>query len=102
MTVRMTRQEVAERLRDLPGWEEREGKLFRNFKFDTYMDGIRFVEAVALESEAIDHHPDMLLVRYADVDLLLFTHSTEGITYRDFDLAAAADRAAEPLQKRDP
>lgn len=92
----MTPPEIQKSLEPLPGWSTKEVCIWKEFRFKTYMDGIRFVEAVALEAEALDHHPD-LLVRFADVTVFLSTHSVNGITYRDFDLAARAEKAYLPF-----
>ena len=60
------------------------------------MDGIRFVEMVAIDAEARDHHPD-LLVRHDDVTAFLCTHSVGGITFRDLESAKAIDSIAAIL-----
>ena len=55
------------------------------------MDGIRFVETLAIDAEARDHHPD-LLVRYSDVTVFLSTHSADGVTAKDLESAREAER----------
>lgn len=97
MPKAMNLAEVEESLKALPGWSAKDRCIVKDFRFGSYMDGIRFVEAVAIEAEAMDHHPD-LLVRFADVTAFLFTHSVDGLTYRDFDLAARVDKAYESLR----
>jgi 4a-hydroxytetrahydrobiopterin dehydratase len=96
MIVAMTPPEIAEALKPLPGWAYQEGCILKEFRFHSYMDGIRFVEAVAVEAEAVDHHPD-LLVKFASVTVFLATHSANGLTYKDFDLAARVEKAYLPL-----
>jgi 4a-hydroxytetrahydrobiopterin dehydratase len=97
MTKAMIPTEVEDALKAVPGWALQDGCIVKRFAFATYMDGIRFVEAVAIEAEALDHHPD-LLVRYADVTAFLSTHSCNGLTFRDFDLAARVDKAYAGLK----
>lgn len=94
MPVAMTPPEVEDALKSHPGWSAKDRCIVKEFRFGSYMDGIRFVEAVAIEAEALDHHPD-LLVRFADVTAFLSTHSADGLTFRDFDLATRVDRAFE-------
>ena len=101
MPVAMIPIEVEEALKAIPGWTANDGCLIKKFPFTTYMDGIRFVEAVAIEAEAMDHHPD-LLVRYADVTVFLSTHSANGLTYKDFDLASRVDKAFGEFQASKP
>jgi len=93
MTPLLPDDEIRRSLETLPGWALEGKVLCRQFRFARYMDGIRFVEAVALEAEAQDHHPD-LLVRYSEVTVSLSTHSQDGVTERDLRLAAAIARIA--------
>jgi len=93
LPTKLTEAEIQEALITLPGWSYREGSLVKRFPFRAYMDGIRFVETIAVDSEARDHHPD-LLVRYSDVTVFLSTHSAAGITARDLESARAADAIA--------
>lgn len=86
--------DVARRLERHPGWTARANALRREFEFPTFEDAIKFVGRVAVEAEAMDHHPD-IDVRYRRVILTLNTHSVGGITDLDFDLAARVDRVAE-------
>jgi 4a-hydroxytetrahydrobiopterin dehydratase len=39
----------------------------------------------------VQHHPD-IMVRYSKVTLALSTHDAGGISDKDFDFAASADR----------
>ncbi len=93
MPNKMTEKEIDAALSGLPGWSVQEGSLVRRFPFHSYMDGIRFVEMVAVAAEARDHHPD-LLVRYSDVTVFLRTHSADGLTARDVDSAKDISRIA--------
>jgi 4a-hydroxytetrahydrobiopterin dehydratase len=54
------------------------------------MDGIAFANRVANAAEATDHHPDMML-GYRRVVVALTTHDANGITQKDFALAAEID-----------
>lgn len=91
MSPKLTDDEIRRALPSLPGWAYREGSLMKRFPFPTYMDGIRFVEALAIDAEARDHHPD-LLVRYSDVTVFLRTHSADGVTAKDLESAREAER----------
>ena len=56
-------------------------------------EAIAFVNRLAPEAEAADHHPD-ILINYKRVTLTYSTHSDGGLTDKDFAGAAAADRLA--------
>jgi 4a-hydroxytetrahydrobiopterin dehydratase len=98
MPAKLTDSEIASSLPGLPGWTCKELNLVKRFSFKTYMEGIRFVEMVAVDAEARDHHPD-LLVRHGDVTAFLSTHSEGGITFRDLESAKAIDSISAILAK---
>jgi 4a-hydroxytetrahydrobiopterin dehydratase len=85
-------QQAAARLTTLPDWQIESGELVRTFKFEDFVAAMGFVNRVADLAEAAAHHPD-IDIRYNRVRLALVTHDAGGITGKDFDLAAAADKA---------
>jgi 4a-hydroxytetrahydrobiopterin dehydratase len=88
--TRLSEPEIAKALERLEGWE-RDGESIRKLHtFKTFADGIRFVDRVAVEADAMDHHPD-IDVRYTTVVLTLSTHSAGGLTAKDVELAWRID-----------
>lgn len=65
--------------------------LKREFKFKSFVEAFAFMTAVALKAEKMDHHPDWSNV-YNTVTIKLQTHSANGITNNDIDLAMTVDR----------
>jgi 4a-hydroxytetrahydrobiopterin dehydratase len=51
-----------------------------------------FVNRVADEAEALDHHPDILIHGWNNVRLSVTTHSEGGLTEKDFKLAERINR----------
>ena len=84
---------VRRRLAGVPGWRRVGKTLVREYRFDRYLDGIRFVNRVAKLAEKQNHHPD-IGVRWCRVALELTTHDEGGLTGRDFRLAKAIGRIA--------
>jgi len=82
--------QCAEALSSLPGWCVEDKELVKDFRFSSYLDGIAFVQRVAIEAEAMNHHPD-LLVNWRRVVVRLTTHSAGGITALDFELAGRTE-----------
>ncbi len=78
--------EIAERLRDLPGWYYENGWIRRAYKTDGWATTLMLVTTIGYVAEAAYHHPD-LAVTYARVTVKLMTHSAGGITDKDFALA---------------
>jgi 4a-hydroxytetrahydrobiopterin dehydratase len=79
------------KLESLPGWQLKEGKLYRHFIFNNFREAFAFMTQVALLAEKSDHHPDWTNV-YNNVEVCLYTHSASGITEKDFRLAAEISR----------
>jgi 4a-hydroxytetrahydrobiopterin dehydratase len=79
-------------LSTVPAWKVEAGELVRTFQFADFRAAMRFVNRVAELAESAGHHPD-IDIRYNRVRLALVTHDAGGITAKDFDLAAQADKA---------
>lgn len=73
-----------------PEWRKDGVSIRRTYRFPTFKDAITFVNGVAAEADARDHHPD-IDVRYREVTLALTTHDAKGLTFRDVELAKACD-----------
>ena len=85
--------EAASRLSSVPGWQIEAGELVRTFKFADFCASLRFVNQVGELAEAAGHNPD-IDIRYNKVRLALVSHDAGGLTGKDFDLAAQADKVA--------
>ena len=85
--------QVAERLRDLPGWYVEDGAIRRKYKTDGWPTTLMPVNAIGFVAEAADHHPD-LEVGYSRLLVKLSTHSAGGITEKDFALARRIEETA--------
>jgi 4a-hydroxytetrahydrobiopterin dehydratase len=83
--------EVASHLTKVPAWQVVNGELVRTFQCEDFRAAMRFVNQVADLAEEAAHHPD-IDIRYNRVRLALVTHDAGGLTAKDFDLAAGADK----------
>jgi 4a-hydroxytetrahydrobiopterin dehydratase len=68
------------------GWREVDDKLEREFTFDDFLKAIAFVNRVAELAQSEDHHPD-IEIHYNRVILRWWTHTADGVTDRDRELA---------------
>lgn len=89
----MSNEEVAAALAGLAGWTLSDGKLCREFRFVDFVKAIAFIDRVAVEAEALDHHPEWCNV-YNRVRVELWTHDVGGISHLDFQLAHKMNEAA--------
>jgi 4a-hydroxytetrahydrobiopterin dehydratase len=72
-------------------WEERDGRLVREFTFGDFTEAWGFMSRVALLAEKADHHPTWSNT-WNKVTIELTTHSAGStVTDKDRDLAAAID-----------
>jgi 4a-hydroxytetrahydrobiopterin dehydratase len=85
--MQLSQQAIQSALAELEGWELRDGKLYREFRFDDFVGAFAFMSGVALCAERAGHHPEWFNV-YSRVEVWLTTHDAGGITARDTDLAA--------------
>jgi 4a-hydroxytetrahydrobiopterin dehydratase len=86
-----TPEELGDLLRELPGWEHRDGAIRRAWETAGWSHTMLVVNAVAFVCEAADHHPD-LAVGWNRVEVAFHTHSAGGITRKDVEAAALVDR----------
>ncbi len=86
-----TESEISAALANLKGWEVREGKLHREFKFGDFSEAWGFMSRVALLAEQQVHHPEWFNV-WNRVVVDLSTHDVGGISRKDFDLAAGINK----------
>ena len=86
-------EEIERQLKDLAGWTL-DGKTIRKqYTFADFPAAVAFVNRLVPEVEAADHHPD-IMINYRRVTLNYCTHSEGGLTQKDFDGAAMAERNA--------
>ena len=82
--------EIDDLLRQLDGWDCRDGTITKTFRFPDYGATIAFVNAIAWISHREDHHPD-LHVCYNTCRVAYCTHAVNGISENDFICAAKVD-----------
>ena len=76
----------------MPLWSLNEdGKLTRKYtakNFQCAMDSLNEIGKIA---ERENHHPDLHLTSYRDVEIILYTHSLGGLTQNDIAVAKMID-----------
>jgi 4a-hydroxytetrahydrobiopterin dehydratase len=97
MATPLDEVQLAAALEKLPGWELRDGKLARVYRFKDFGDAFAFMCACALRIHALDHHPEWSNV-YSTVKVELVTHDAKGITVRDVELASVMERIAKRFE----
>jgi len=91
---KMNDQELTAALADLPGWEVKEGKLHKSYKFGSFARAIGWMMSVAIHADKMDHHPEWSNV-YSRVQVNLVTHDLDNaISNLDIDLARKMETLA--------
>lgn len=85
--MKLTQERIETLLPQIGGWRRDEKDLVRDFKFEDFRTAMAFVNRVAAEAEAMDHHPDILIHGWNNVRLIVTTHDQHGLTEKDFELA---------------
>jgi 4a-hydroxytetrahydrobiopterin dehydratase len=91
--AKLERAEIERRMKSLSGWALEGDAIRKEFTFAGFPEAVAFVNRLVPEAEAADHHPD-ILINYKRVTLTYSTHSEGGLTEKDFEGAAMADRVA--------
>jgi 4a-hydroxytetrahydrobiopterin dehydratase len=79
--------EIQKEMKSCDFWSLEAGpQITRTWKFKDFKESMAFVNRVAQEAEAMNHHPD-ILVQYSRVKLTVNTHDVKGLSELDFRLA---------------
>ncbi len=75
-----------------PGWTVVGGHhIQKKFSFPDFVTALAFVNRIGAVAEEQQHHPDLLL-GWGKVEVTSFTHTVDGLTEKDYALAAAIDQ----------
>ncbi len=85
---KLSKTEVANKLRRLSGWKLVKGRnaISKTFKFKNFTEAFGWMTSMALYAEKKDHHPEWFNV-YSTVEVTLSTHDAGGVTSLDLDMA---------------
>ena len=91
--ARLNDEEIEDRLAALDGWQRQGDAICREFELDDFKGSVNFVNRLTPEAEEMNHHPD-LEISWNRVTVTLTTHSEDGLTANDFELAGRISRLA--------
>ena len=82
----LSNKEIDSALEYLDGWVFSKNKILKNISFDTYLNGIEFVNSLAKIAEEKNHHPD-LKVGWCRVEVIFTSHDQGGVTDQCIEMA---------------
>lgn len=95
----LSQEEINEKLKSFPGWQYKDNKISKEFKFREFLDVLAFLVKISPFFEKNDHHPD-LHVYYSKVLFELTRWDADGkVTDLDFITAAEIERLFTEFQK---
>lgn len=94
----LSASEISQRLPSLEGWQLKNDKLHKEYRFDSFVECFGFMTKVALVAETQQHHPEWFNV-YNRLVVDLRTHDANGISDLDFKLARKMDDLAHSQTK---
>jgi len=97
--AKLSDAQVARALGSLSGWRREGDFITKEFRFRTFLAGIRFVDEVAKIAESQEHHPDIQVV-WTTVTLRIQTHDEGGITRWDVSLAKEIEKHFSGAKKK--
>lgn len=90
-TPQISRAQAEEWLRDIPGWEFRDGPpmaITRTTQCRDFSEACALFMQVALLCEAEGHHADIRVFGWRNIEFTLSTHAIGGLSENDFIVAA--------------
>ena len=72
------------------GWNFTDNKILKIFKFQSYLDGVEFINKIAPIAERLNHHPD-INIGYCKVQIAISSHDLGGVTTKCINLATSID-----------
>ena len=93
MTDELDSSQIDQYLVRLGDWKlSHEGKrIRRDWKVRNFLTGLDFFKRVGNIAEEMQHHPDLHIENYKDVWIEIWTHTVNGLTAKDFELAGKID-----------
>ena len=88
---KLNSEAINKALADLPGWELQDGKLHKQYKFETFAQALGWMVSAGVHADKMDHHPEWTNV-YNKVTVSLVTHDLDNaISNLDVELAQKMD-----------
>ena len=72
-------------------WTETESNLMKTIKCQDFNHALALLNKIAVVAESMNHHPDMKIYSYRFLSIEIYTHDTNSITQKDYDLSKQID-----------
>lgn len=83
---KLSGEEIEEALNELTGWALQNGRLHKEFQFESFAAAMGWMVSLAIHADKLDHHPNWSNV-YNKVTVDLWTHDMDALSTLDLILA---------------
>lgn len=87
----LSEEEIQDEIKDIPLWDYKKPYIVRELVASNFAAAIGIVNSIAVLSEKMDHHPDILIYGWNKIRVTLLTHSINALSELDFALAKQID-----------
>jgi 4a-hydroxytetrahydrobiopterin dehydratase len=84
-------EQINDELDNMDGWIFKNNRISKSYHFDSYMEGIKFVNILAEKAEELNHHPD-LIIGWCEVSVSFTSHDQGGVTSACLKMAKAVEK----------
>jgi 4a-hydroxytetrahydrobiopterin dehydratase len=89
--TKVSSEQIDNWLESRPDWRvEERHHLVRSYRFADFVSALERIHRIGAVAEALGHHPDLEL-SWGRVGVKIYTHSVDGLTAVDFQLATRID-----------
>ena len=86
----LNNEQINDELNNMDGWVYKDNKISKSYHFESYMDGINFVNILAKKAEELNHHPD-LIIGWIEVYLIFNYHEKLFVKYYIINMAKTVE-----------
>jgi 4a-hydroxytetrahydrobiopterin dehydratase len=86
-TVLNSREIEVQREKLVNDWQIKNNRLILVCQFEDFKETIYAVNRIGKAAEQQQHHPNLRLFDYKNLEIEIYTHNTNGLTEKDFALA---------------
>ena len=72
-------------------WEKLDGKLVRKENCLDFSGALALLNKIAVIAESMNHHPDMKIFNYKHLSIEVYSHDTNSVTAKDYELTRKID-----------
>lgn len=87
----LTNEQINVELDNMDGWKFKNNRISKSYSFNSYMEGIKFVNILAEKAEELNHHPD-LSIGWCEVSVSFTSHDQGGVTFACLQMAKTVEK----------